>query len=116
MVVAGSALEGYGIRKCGDIDIAVTRKIYNELKNKKWKEVKKPSGLKVLQKNEFEIGINFHYGSYKTSTKKLIKTATIINEIPFVDLREMIAFKKAMNRDKDIVDIELIKQYLHSQT
>ena len=116
VVFGGSALEGYGIRKSGDIDIAVTEDIYADLKNKGWKEIKRSDGRKVLEQDRFEIAINFQCGNYKISTNKLIKTATIIKGVPFADLNEIITFKKALNRDKDKLDIKLIQQYLESRT
>ena len=116
VIGSGSALEGYGIRKSGDIDMAVTKDVYSDLKRKGWKETEKPNGKKVLEKNKFEVSINFHYGNYKTSTQKLIKTATVIRGVPFANLKETIALKKELNRDKDIKDIKLIEKYLQSQT
>lgn len=112
VVFAGSALEGYGIRKSKDIDIVVTKDVYQKLKNKEWKEVVEPSGHKVLKKGIFGIGNNFHYNGYRTSTENLIKTANIIKGVPFADLKEVIKFKKVANRDKDKKDVELINQHL----
>jgi len=70
--------------------------------------------LDTLQKDIYEISIDWGYGNYKPSLKHLIETANIINEIPFVNLFEIILYKKEFNREKDVVDIELINKYLSS--
>jgi len=116
VVLAGSALEGYGIRKAGDIDIAVTSDIYRKLKDAGWEEIVKPSGIKVLRNEEFEVGKdNWCYGDYVTSLEYLIRGATIIEEVPFVALEEIVKFKTAFNREKDRKDIELIKDYIKKE-
>jgi hypothetical protein len=42
----------------------------------------------------------------------LIRNAEIIDGVPFIKLDELIKFKKALGRDKDKKDVELIEQYL----
>ncbi len=116
VVCAGSALEGHGIRKCGDIDIAVTKDVCNQLKRSGWSEITKSGELKVLIKDEFEVTENFKFGGYQATTKHLINTAIVIRGVPFANLQEIIKFKKAANRKKDKKDIKLIKKYLESQT
>ena len=112
----GSALEGYGIRKSGDVDLVVTKDVYLNLKKKGWKEATLPSGLTSLIKEPYEVTVNLNYGKYHASTQHLIRSANIIKGVPFVNLKEIIKFKKEMNRDKDKEDIRLIKKYLLSQT
>ena len=46
--------------------------------------------------------------------KNLLKMAEIIEGIPFAPLTEVLKWKKAFGRPKDVVDIELIEQYLES--
>lgn len=116
VVIGGSALEGCGIRKSSDIDICVTEDIYEKLKAKKdWQEVTKSDGLKVLQKDNFEIGTKWGYGKYNINVKALIDTSVVVNGIRLASLDEILNYKKVINRDKDKKDIKLIKQYLQSQ-
>ena len=116
VVGSGSALEGYGIRKSNDIDIVVTKDVYLNLKKKGWKETIFPNGLTNLTKEQYEVMVNFNYGKYHASTRHLIKSANIIKGVPFVNLKEIIKFKKEMSRDKDKEDIKLIENYLRSRT
>jgi len=115
-VCFGSALEGYGIRKSNDVDIVVTKDVYLNLKKKGWKETIFPNGLTCLIKEQYEVTINLNYGKYHAFFRHLIKSANIIKGVPFVNLKEIIKFKKEMNRDKDKKDIKLIENYLRSQT
>ena len=112
VVCAGSALEGYGIRKSGDLDIAVTKDVYKQLKNKGWRERVEPNGFKGLKKDDCEVAFNFNCGGYTTTTKHLIKTASVRNGIPLMSLKEILKFKKTRNSEKDKRDVKLIKQYL----
>lgn len=112
VVVGGGILEAYGIRDTKDVDIAVTEDVYDSLKKHGWVEIITSTGRKILQKDIYEVGINWTYGKYNPSLEHLINTAVLIQDIPFVNLSEIIAFKKEINRDKDRVDISLIKKYL----
>jgi len=42
----------------------------------------------------------------------VIKTAFLIDGIPFMNTEELIKFKMAFGREKDFKDIELIKEYI----
>ena len=116
VVCTGSAMEGYGIRKGGDIDIAATKDVYQELINRGWQEIIEPSGFKGLRKDNCEVAVNFNCGGYSNTTKHLIETASVINEILFMSLEEMIKFKNTRCSKKDKNDIKLIEKYLKSQT
>ena len=62
------------------------------------------------------MAINFNCGGYTNTTKQLIKTASVKNEILFMSLKEIIKFKIIRGSKKDKNDIKLIKQYFRSQT
>jgi len=115
VVCSGGALEGYGIRKCNDIDIVVTKDVYLDLKKNGWKEISLSNGSISLVRRPYEITANLNYGKYQAFTQRLIKSANIIKGVPFINLEEIIKFKKEMNRDKDKEDIELIESYLRSK-
>lgn len=116
VVCAGSALEAYGIRKSRDIDLAVTKDIYQKLKNRGWQEITEPNGFKALKKGNFSAAINFNCGGYQTPTKRLIETARDINGILFMSLKEIVKFKQSRATKKDKRDLKLIQKYLQSQT
>ena len=115
VVCSGSALEGYGIRKSNDIDIVVTKDVYLNLKKEGWKETSFTTGSTNLAKKPYEITFNLNYGKYYAFARHLIKSANMIKGVPFINLKELMKFKKEMNRDKDKKDIELIENYLRSK-
>ena len=50
---------------------------------------------------------------YSIKIEEANKSALFIEDIPFMNLNELIKFKTAMGREKDFKDIELIKEYLN---
>lgn len=99
------------IRECKDADIIVTADLFNNLKNNLgWKIKINKYGDECLENGNIEIWKNWRPGEW--NIEKLIDDAEIINGLPFVKLGEVLKWKKMMGRDKDIADIQLIKDYL----
>lgn len=113
-VFGGGVLEALKIRKKGDVDLVVTQDVYVDLKEKGWREITRLDGTKSLKKNNFDIAENLNCGGYKAATKYLLKKSTTIKGVPFVNLKEIIKFKKSRNSKKDKNDIKLIEQHLES--
>lgn len=112
VVVSGSALEGYGIRNRGDIDLAVTEQLYEQLKDQGWREDVKPSGMRFIKYDDYEASTSYEFGNYKADLDTLIANATIIEEVAFAPLEEIIKHKEEMGRHKDLEDIIMIRNYL----
>ena len=111
VVIGGGILEALGIRKTNDLDIIVTPKLLKELgKTGKYKEEIKWGKLFLIG-DKIEIGSKLDWENYSTKLDKAIKTAVVINGIPFLNIEETIKFKKALNREKDLKDLVLIKNY-----
>lgn len=124
-VVVGGAMEAHGIRKAKDLDIVVTSKLFGELIKKGWNvcecdkcKEKLKAGIKeqIIKRDGLDILSEYSwYDKYHADTTYLIKNADIVDGVPFVQLEELVKWKKACGRPKDIHDIELIEQYLASQ-
>jgi len=56
-------------------------------------------GKIFLLGNEVEIGTKLDWENYSTTVEEAIKTATIIDGVPFLNLQETIKFKKAIGRE-----------------
>lgn len=111
VIVGSGTLDILGIRSAFDIDISVTKDLHEELrKSGEWKEEEK-YGKIFLKKDVFDINPELRWEKYKTTTEEAITSALIIEDIPFMNLDELIKFKQALGREKDIKDIELIKIY-----
>lgn len=115
LVIGSWILSMLGIRESQDIDILVTKKLFNGLK-KSWERAEHEKfGKLFLEKDVFEISNKSKFWKYNTNTEKLIEKALIIENIPFMNLDEFIKFKMALGREKDIQDIKFIKEYLNNQ-
>jgi len=115
VVVGSGILDVLRIRKSNDIDIAVTESLHKELKESgEWEEHKRYELIRVfLKKDVYEIIPQLNWENYNTTTEEAISSAIIIEDIPFMNLNELIKFKTALGREKDFKDIELIKEYLN---
>jgi len=119
-VVVGGTMAAHKIREAHDLDILVTPNLYQKLLVDGFKQCTCDQCMRtsrlMLIKDDVDILPNFMFGSYIGDTKKLIKTADIINGFPFIKLREFMRFKKELNRPKDLDDIKLIKNYLKNKS
>jgi|SRR3989344_6787432 len=123
-VVVGGAMEAFGIRKANDLDIVVTKKLFQDLINQGWavcdcdkcKEMIRLGDTKrILKKPGVDIISEYTWqDKFRAETDDLIKNAVVINSVPFVKLETLLEWKKAAAREKDLKDIELIKTYLAS--
>ena len=112
VVIGGGILESLGIRETRDLDIIVTLKLFEKLRQSKiYREETRWSKVFLIG-DDIEIGSKLDWENYATTIEEAINTATIINGIPFLHLEETIKFKKALGREKDFQDIKLIKKYL----
>ena len=115
-VVFGSGpLAAHGIRETRDVDLLVLPELYDKLKQEGWEEKswETPPPGRYLYKDNVEVGDNWDYDEYNPDPKWLIENAEVIDSIPFAPLEEVIKWKKAFGRDKDLADIKLIEDYLH---
>ncbi|OGD65171.1 hypothetical protein A2215_02485 [Candidatus Berkelbacteria bacterium RIFOXYA2_FULL_43_10] len=112
-IVYGSGiLEALGFRESRDVDISVTKKLHQLLRESgEWREEIR-YGKIFLKKNGIEINSQLDWDEYQTTTAEAIKTAKNVNGIPFLNIFETIKFKKALGRKKDLSDIKLLEQYL----
>lgn len=112
-VVIGSGIfEPLGIRLAGDIDIAALPELHEQLRSTgKWEEEIRYNKI-FLKRDKIEINPELSWSDYQTTTEEAIASATVIDDIPFMNLDELRKFKKALGREKDIKDIQLIDEYL----
>lgn len=115
-VVVGGSMEAHGIRKAKDLDIVVTPMLYKYLYHEGWQQCTCERCLESsrldLKKGNVEVLPNYMLGNYIGDTTKLIQNADMINGYPFVQLTELVKFKRELGRPKDMQDIKLIEGYL----
>ncbi len=114
-VVYGSApMAIVGIREANDIDLFVSTKLLNNLKNKGWKKLYKGPKDNPIVKNEFEAHDNWEFSKYSPTLKHLLANATFIEGIPFASLDEVKKWKMESKDPKFKKDVELINKYLEN--
>jgi hypothetical protein len=112
VVVAGGVLVALGLLDWDeDVDITVTNDIFEDFKNKGWKEYTW-KGKPVLKRDVYDVGIGF--GQW--SLRDLQSDTMWINDIPFMSLNKLLVWKKQMGREKDFHHIELIENYMTKES
>lgn len=95
------------IRDVHDLDIIVKKGLWEELFKKY------PLSLSSCE-NYLKIGnieVYKDWIGFSGKTDKIINSAQIIKNIPFVQLKYVIEWKEKMKREKDLKDLELIEKY-----
>lgn len=112
VVIGSGTMAALGIREASDIDMSVLPELHKKLRESgEWEEDVR-YGKVFLKKDDFEINPGLSWEGYNTSTAEAIKSALIIDGVPFLNLDELKKFKRALGRDKDFADIRLIDDYL----
>lgn len=111
VIVSSAVMAARDIRECGDLDLLITEKLFNEL-SKKYTVDKAENFLKVLISENIE-GLYFgHNPEDIFPAERQIKEAEIINGFPFQNLGTCLYFKENGDREKDKADVILIKEFL----
>ncbi len=111
VVVSSGTLEALGIRPARDLDIAATSKLFEKLRAEGgWTEEER-YGKIFLSKPGIDIIRQLSWDTYPTTTEEAIRSALVIEGIPFMNLDELKRFKRALGREKDFTDIKLIEKY-----
>ncbi len=115
-VVFGSCpLALAGIRPTDDIDLFITPELFETLQTNGWQQFQKGSS-QALASEHFEAYDNWDFGSFQPTVSDLLSQANDVDGIPFVSLPDVLAWKKAAGRPKDVADVELIEAYLAKET
>jgi len=112
VVIGSGIMAQLGLRGANDVDIAVTPDLYAKLRaSGEWEEEER-YGKIFLKKEAVEINPRLDWESYSTTAEEAIASATIIDGVPFMNLNELVAFKRALGRVKDLIDIVIIEEHL----
>ena len=110
LVIRGIKVENH------DLDILVTKKLWNELAKNHQVQLfqNKTEQGKFITIGRLDF-IQHIIGFTETECEAMIKQADIINGYFFVTLKDIIKWKNILQREKDILDIKLIEQYLQNE-
>ncbi len=115
LVCGSGILSARGIRKCEDIDLLVTPRLFEDLKKRGWEErdvTIDGRPRKQLSFGTAEAYTDLWYGLVRVDAADLIRRAEIIAGVPFQPIAELLKMKRAMHREKDRLDVALIERYL----
>lgn len=108
-VVFGSGpLAVAGLREVNDIDLLVSKDLYNKLKTSGWEQTVKGPKDRPLTRGVFEAHDSWDFSAYSPSLEDLLKQATVVDGVPFASLEDVQKWKTASGRPKDLTDLELI--------
>ncbi|MBP6974972.1 MAG: hypothetical protein KBB54_03470 [Candidatus Pacebacteria bacterium] len=114
VVISSGTLDALGIRPANDIDLTVLSELHEALRmSGEWKEENRYGKMFLIQEG-IEINPDISWDAYPTSTEEVIRTALVIDGVPFMNLDELRKFKTALGREKDFADIVLMDMYLAS--
>jgi hypothetical protein len=115
VVLGSGVLAALGIRDIADIDLLVSPRLFNQLRERGWEYGTLDYDGRVRERLTFgtaEAFRDFWYGDQNPDPEKLIANAAIIKGVPFLPLATLLEIKRAFNRPKDHSDIALIENYL----
>jgi len=118
VVVGSGILIALNLKEGNDVDIVVTKDIFEEHMKNGWEQIPwtyldHSNGI-FLRKGLVELYLDVNCGKFNPSTSELIQRAKIINGIAFTNLSDTLNFKKeyAKNNPKHIKDIKLLEEYI----
>ncbi len=117
VVFGAGPLAAHGVRETTDVDLFVTPTLYQALKADGWeeKELTNPPGGVCLFRGIYEADDTWHYGDYDPKPEELIQAAEVIEGVPFAPLVEVLKWKRAFGRPKDVADVGLIERHLRQR-
>jgi hypothetical protein len=110
VIVSSGSLAIRGIRECSDLDLLISDSLFEKL-SQKYPVVDTPTISKI------EIG-NIECLHVKNNpedlypTERQIREADLIGGFPFQNLETCLYFKEKEGREKDLRDVELIREYM----
>jgi hypothetical protein len=114
-VFGSGVLEVHGIRKAKDVDVLVTKDLYEKLKKEGWRRKWiwwRTLWAKCVVNGQHEAFTNLYWGmSYRPDTEELIKRAEYHDGVPFLRLEDLLAFQRNLPRKKDKKGVKMIEDY-----
>ena len=113
VIISSGVLAVRGIREANDLDIVVTKSLWQEL-TQKYKTEETQHRQVVRPDPDIEIlGPAHNPDDDLFDMDELVKNSSeLIGGIPYLKLETVKVIKQKMGRDKDLKDIELIDHYL----
>lgn len=109
IVVGSGILAARGIRETRDLDLVLSPELFQQYQQKGWKEKMRPNGKPSLTKGKVELYLDVNAGNFNPTFEELKSRQQVIQGFPFISLRDLLKFKQAYGREKDLKDIEILQ-------
>ena len=115
-VFGSGLLDVLGLKKANDIDLIVAKGLFKSLaREDSWEQCIYPDGHDGLKRPALNVEL-FYQSDMPLcdadGVERMIQNAINIQGVRFVQLDDILTWKQALGREKDIHDIELIKEYM----
>lgn len=112
-VVYGAApLAIYGIRDVRDVDMYISHELYQYLKNLGWKKIVKGPNDEPIVKDIFEAHETWDFSPYAPTFDEVLSRSVTYQGITLASIEDILKWKVASGRPKDLTDIKLIDAYI----
>lgn len=117
VLIGGSVMDIHGLRASDDMDVVVSKKAFQKLKNRGWKldeEFTKKWGRERLKHDVFEVftEVSWEHMNYLLPFEAMRDIAKRIGGVYVQPLGMLLLGKKDNKRPKDLEDCELIEKHL----
>ncbi len=115
----GACLAVRNLRLVDDVDLFVTKKVYDRLRDEGWREVigtnQTPYLSATINKVCFEAHKEFMNRKWQPNIQRYLSHPEIVDGVPFMPLDELYEWKSITRRSKDVKDIKLIESFWSKQ-
>lgn len=115
IVIGSGLLDQLGIRAASDIDLVVSNELFNALKNDNAWIFENMTNGEIRYTNRdgsVEVWLGWDKKGESMSYDELLADSVVYDDVQFVSLNFLKDWKMWHRRDKDLVDVQLIDQYL----
>ncbi|MGI6484247.1 MAG: hypothetical protein ACOX0R_01300 [Candidatus Dojkabacteria bacterium] len=116
VVIGSGILNALGLKESHDVDVVVDKETLLELlRNYNVIETTNEYGAILYTNGIVEFSDRWYMDDFMKDLtyEDLIKQTTIIDGVRYIELDVLLKVKEHLRREKDIPDIELIKEYLN---
>ncbi len=114
VIIGSGIMDALGIRESHDVDMVVSDRLYETLKNADWEE-QEQYGVHMLTHEDVEVWPSWYHEGARLSLSQLVDRSVSIDSVRFVSPEFLLEWKRAARREKDLPDIELLQEYLRGK-
>lgn len=110
--MGSGVLEALGIRPAADLDLVVGSEVYARLVDEGWQQRTASNGAVGLQHNQFQVYDRWDDDGIIKNLEALLVDAEWIDGVAYNSLEKLVSSKVRRGREKDIEDVQRIRDYL----